>query len=84
MAEPHFSSAQKTHVYDLIGRLNASFGRVFRDLTVLEGTAVFDPLAIEQFSNLLHSLQAKTNSHLLETLHNYEQRDVRAAADRNK
>lgn len=84
MAGPHFSSAQKPLVYDLIGRLNASFARVFRYMTALEKTAVFDPPAMEQFFNLLHSLQAKTNSHLLATLHSYEQRDVRAAADGNK
>lgn len=84
MAVSHFSSAQKPHVYDLIGRLNASFARVFRYMTALEETAVFDPPAMKQFSNLLDELQAKTNSHLLATLHTFEQRDVRVAMDNNK
>jgi hypothetical protein len=38
------SSVPKPVIYDLLSRLNASFARVNRNMTLLEEIGIFDPL----------------------------------------
>ena len=42
MADTDFNPARKPHVYDLLGRLNASFARVTRNLSELENVGIFE------------------------------------------
>jgi hypothetical protein len=65
----------KPYIYDLLGRLNVSFGRVIRNLAELESAGVFNPKIVRTISGLSKELQADANVHFLEALQDVEQRD---------
>lgn len=69
------SNLNKPYLYDLLGRLNASFGRVIRNLAELESTGAFNPKIVKTLCGLSKELQADANVHLLEDLRDVEQRD---------
>jgi len=69
------TNLNKPYVYDLLGRLNASFGRVIHHLAELENTRAFNPKTVRTISELSRELQANANVHLLESLRDTEQRD---------
>lgn len=69
------TNLNKPLVYDLLGRLNAAFGRVIRNLAELESTGAFNPKTVKTISGLSKELQANANVHLLEALRDTEQRD---------
>jgi hypothetical protein len=75
MADPDSSSVQKPFVYELISRLNVSFGRVFSNLSALKKTGAFTPATIERLENLSDELRADANFHLLEIMRDIEERD---------
>jgi hypothetical protein len=75
MADTDFNPARKPHVYDLLGRLNASFARVTRNLSELENVGIFEIYRMRKLYHLSKELQANANFHLLETLRDAEQRD---------
>jgi hypothetical protein len=75
MAAIDFKPAQKPHVYDLLGRLNASFARVTRNLSELENVGIFEIYRMRKLYHLTKELQANANFHLTETLRDAEQRD---------
>lgn len=75
MAAKNFTSVAKPLVYDLLSRLNSSFSRVSRNLSMLEQTRIFNPATMKTLSRLSKQLQADTNHHLLETLQEIETRD---------
>jgi hypothetical protein len=74
MAVQNFTSAQKPHLYNLMSNLNESFARLYRKLTLLEETGVFQPRSLKPFLQQISELQAQTNSHLLATFQSVEQR----------
>jgi hypothetical protein len=84
------TNLNKPYVYDLLGRLNVSFGRVIRNLAELEVTGAFNPKTVKTISELAKELQADANVHLLEALRDVEQRDwarlgkVRNARDKKR
>jgi hypothetical protein len=69
------SDSNKPRIYELLSRLNTSFGRVFSNLSALKQTGVFTPQTIERLENLSNELRADANFHLLETMRDLEQRD---------
>ncbi|MBZ5507597.1 MAG: hypothetical protein LAO78_19215 [Acidobacteriia bacterium] len=69
------SSAYKPLVYDLLNRLNASFARVHRNMTLLEKAGIFDPLMMQVLNRQSQRLRAGANYHLLGTLRGIEERD---------
>jgi hypothetical protein len=69
------SSVQKTLVYDLINRLNASFARIHRNLAALEQVGIFDPLMMQLLNRQSEKLRAGANYHLLGTMRGIEERD---------
>ncbi|MBZ5521072.1 MAG: hypothetical protein LAP21_02315 [Acidobacteriia bacterium] len=69
------NNLNKPYVYDLLGRLNSSFGRVNRNLAELESTGAFNPRTVKTISGMSKELQANANAHLLEALRDIEQRD---------
>ena len=75
MAEIDFNPALKPAVYDYLGRLNAAFARVHRNLELLEQIGIFDAEAMGSVKSATHELQANANYKLLETLRAIEQRD---------
>ncbi len=75
MAAPHFNSEKKSHVYELLARLNASFARASRNLYELEKFGIFDAAMMTRIYNEAKEAQASANHHLLETLQKIEQRD---------
>ncbi len=75
MAANDFKPAQKAHVYDLLGRLNASFARTTRNLYELECIGIFEIYTMRKLYHLTKELQANANYHLLETLQDCEERD---------
>lgn len=75
MAAQDFNPAQKPHVYDLLGRLNAAFARITRNMSALEQLGIFDAQTMKRLYRLSKEFQADTNYHLLETLRGYEERD---------
>ncbi len=75
MADTDFNPARKPHVYDLLGRLNASFARVTRNLSELENVGIFEIYKMRKLYHLSKELQANANFSLLETLRDIEQRD---------
>ena len=75
MADTDSSSVQKTLVYDLINRLNASFARVHRNMAALEAVGIFDPLMMLVLNRQSEQLRAGANYHLLGTMRGIEERD---------
>ena len=75
MAAKNSTSVEKTHVYDLLSRLNSSFSRVSRNLLSLEQTSIFSPTTMKTLSSLSKEFQAEANHHLLETLQKIEARN---------
>ena len=75
MADTDSSSVQKTLVYDLINRLNASFARVHRNMAALEAVGIFDPLMMQNLSRQSEQLRAGANCHLLGAMRRIEERD---------
>ncbi|HWZ44481.1 MAG TPA: hypothetical protein VNW97_13475 [Candidatus Saccharimonadales bacterium] len=73
MAAPNLN---KPYVYDLLGRLNVSFGRVNRNLAELENTGAFSPKTMKTIGSLSRALQADANHHLLEALQEIETREL--------
>ena len=69
------TNVNKPYIYDLLGRLNVSFGRVIRNLAELESTGAFSPKTVRTISSLSKELQADANVHFLEALRDIEQRD---------
>jgi hypothetical protein len=69
-------STQKPHVYDLLNRLNAAFGRVNRNMDALGQTGIFDPQTVQRLQRLQEEVRADTNSRLLKTLSEIEERDL--------
>lgn len=69
------ANLNKPYVYDLLGRLNALFGRVIRNLAELKNTGAFNPKTVKTISGLSRELQANANVHLLEDLRDAEQKD---------
>lgn len=65
----------KPYVYDLLGRLNASFGRVIRNLAELENVGAFEIYKMRRLHHQSRELQADANFHLLETLRAIEEKD---------
>jgi hypothetical protein len=76
MAVTDFNPAQKPHVYDLLNRLNAAFARVSRNMDALGQTGIFDPQSIERLHRLQEEVRSDTNSRLLKTLQDIEERDL--------
>lgn len=76
MAVSDSTPASKPHLYDLLNRLNAAFGRVHRNIEALEQTGVFDPETMKRLSRLAEGFRAESNSTLLKTLHGIEERDL--------
>jgi hypothetical protein len=74
MAESNFS-ARKSHIYDLIGRLNAAFSRATRNLYELESIGFFDLEMTGRLYNGTKEAQANCNFHLLQALQELEQQD---------
>ena len=65
MADTHFNSApkdsssvQKSLIYDLLNRLNASFARVHRNMAALERVGIFDPLMMQNLNRQSEQLRA--------------------------
>ena len=75
MADTDFNPARKPHVYDLLGRLNASFARATRNLKELENVGIFEIYKMRKLYHLTKELQANANFQLLETLRDVEQGD---------
>lgn len=75
MAAQDFKPAQKPLVYDLLGRLNAAFARITRNMSALEQLGIFDAQTMNRLYRLSKEFQADANYHLLETLKTYEERD---------
>jgi hypothetical protein len=75
MADTDSSSVQKTLVYDLINRFNASLARVHRNMTALEQVGIFDPLMMQLLNRQSEALRAGANYHLLGTMRGIEERD---------
>ncbi|HWZ44128.1 MAG TPA: hypothetical protein VNW97_11660 [Candidatus Saccharimonadales bacterium] len=65
MAAPHFNSEKKSHVYELLARLNASFARASRNLYELEKFGIFDGQMMPRIYNETKEAQASANHHLL-------------------
>ena len=76
-ADPHSSSAQKSHVhvYDLLYQLNEAFARVHRNMAALEQVGIFDPLMMQSLNRQSEQLRAGTNYHLLGAMRRIEERD---------
>ena len=70
-----FSPARKPTTYDLIGRLNAAFARVHKNLELLEQVGIFDAYAMARVRNTATATQADANYTLIDTLRIIEQRD---------
>ena len=47
ISAPYSSVVPKSHVYDLLNRLNAAFARVHRNMKALEQIGIFDPLMMQ-------------------------------------
>ena len=82
MADTDFNSAPKPSssipkplIYDLLSRLNASFARVHRNMTLLEEVGIFDPLMMQTLNRQSEQLRAGTNYHLLGAMRRIEERD---------
>ncbi len=75
MADPNFNSEKKSHVYELLARLNASFARASRNLYELEKFGIFDAEMMTRIYSETKEAQSSANHHLLETLQQIEQRD---------
>jgi hypothetical protein len=75
MAETDSSPAQKPHVYDLLGRLNAAFARVRRNMDLMEQAGIFDPRMLERIRCMAEELRADANYNFLDTLKAVEARD---------
>jgi hypothetical protein len=73
MAKPDFTPAQKPFVYDLMGRLNAAFARVHRNMNALEQFGIFDPLMMQVINRQSEGLQAGANHYLLGAMRSIEQ-----------
>jgi hypothetical protein len=69
------SSVQKTLIYDLLNRLNASFARVHRNMAALEQVGIFDPLMMQNLNRQSEQLRAGANFHLLGAMRRIEERD---------
>jgi len=69
------SNLNKPYLYDLLAKLNGSFGRVIHNLDELESTGAFTPKTMKTIGSLSRELQADANHHLLETLQEIESRD---------
>lgn len=78
MAETNSSPTPKHLVYDLLGQLNGAFGRVHKNLHLLNDTGVFEPGTMARLRNLAEQFRAEANCSLLETLHSIEERDREA------
>jgi hypothetical protein len=82
MADTDFSSAPKDrsitpkpHIYDLLNRLNAAFGRVHRNMEALAQVGIFDPLMMQTLNRQSEQLRAGANYHLLGAMRRIEERD---------
>ena len=75
MADTDSSSVPKSHVYDLLNRLNASFARVHRNMELLEQIGIFDPLMMQSLNRQSETLRAGANYHLLGAMRRIEERD---------
>ena len=75
MADTDFSSAPKPHVYDLLYRLNAAFGRVHTHMALLEQVGIFDPLMMQLLNRQCEKLRAGANYQLLGAMRRIEERD---------
>jgi len=75
MAEVNSNPVRKPALYDYLGRLNAAFARVHRNLELLEQIGIFDAVTMASLKSATHKHQANTNYKLLETLSAIEQRD---------
>ena len=69
-------NGNKAHLYDTLGRLNASFARIHRNLAELESSGVFNSKTIKGIKSLSNELQANANVQLLDTLRDVELRDT--------
>jgi hypothetical protein len=69
------SNGNKAHAYDALGRLNASFARIHRNIADLDSCGVFNPTTIKTIKNLSNELQANANVQLLDALRDVEQKD---------
>jgi len=78
MAETNSSPAPKPLLYDLLGRLNAAFARVQKNLHLLNDTGMFEPDTITRLRNLAEGFRADANCSLLDTLYSVEERDREA------
>lgn len=74
MAESNFS-ARKSHVYDLLSRLNSAFSRATRNLYELESIGFFDLETMGRLYSGTKEAQANCNFHLLQALQELEQQD---------
>jgi hypothetical protein len=72
---PNSSGAPKSHVYDLLNRLNAAFARVDRNMEALEQVGIFDPLMMQSLNRQSEHLRAGANYHLLGAMRRIEERD---------
>jgi len=81
MADTDFTSAPnstvvpKSHVYDLLNRLNAAFARVHRNMEALEQVGIFDPLMMQAINRQHEKVRAGANYHLLGAMRRIEERD---------
>ncbi len=75
ISAPNSTLVPKSHVYDLLNRLNAAFARVHRNMEALEQVGIFDPLMMRSLNRQAEKLRAGVNCHLLGAMHRVEERD---------
>jgi len=75
ISAPDSTVVPKSHVYDLLNRLNAAFARVHRNLEALEQVGIFDPLMMQGLSRQHEKVRAGANYHLLSAMRRIEERD---------
>lgn len=73
--QAEFGPARKPAVYDYLGRLNAAFARVHKNLELLGQVSIFDPEAMARLKNASDTLQADANYTLIDALRGIEKRD---------
>jgi hypothetical protein len=72
---PNSTVVPKSHVYDLLNRLNAAFARVHRNMEALEQIGIFDPLMMQALNRQHEKVRAGANYHLLGAMRRIEERD---------
>jgi hypothetical protein len=75
ISAPNSTVVPKSHVYDLLNRLNAAFARVHRNMEALEQIGIFDPLMMQAINRQHEKLRAGANYHLLGAMRRIEERD---------